>query len=214
MGGAMISFKPVLTSAVLLAGASTAFADCTGRTLFEDVFDDDLTGWVSLPEHEAITDGKLVHTPTPGNRFLSLIPGFTFDEEDLCIEVTVTASADTPHDAGVAFWAEDYETYFFLILGKNNEGEIEYGVFLQSPDEFSYYFLENPADVSFGPEASNTVQLTIDGSIVTGSLNGKQIARARIQPPYDAFRIGLYSQVGEAGGSITFDDFHVTRPKK
>ncbi len=209
-----MSLKPALICAVLLAGASTAFAECSGRTLYEDAFDDDLTGWVMMPENEAVADGKFVQTPIPGNRFLSLLPSFQFDEEDLCIEVAVTASGDITHDAGIAFWAEDYNTYYFLILGKNKDGQTEYGVFLQSPDEFLYYILEHPDNVAFGPEAANRLMLTINGSVVAAWLNGEQIGRARIQPPYQAFQIGLYSQMGKDGGTVSFDDFRVTRPKK
>jgi len=184
--------------------------------LFEDLFDEDITGWVTLPEQEKVDGGVFVVKTEPGKKITNLMSTFLFDQETMCIEVDVESTVDVPADAGVAFWGENQRNFYWFVIGKNTDGEFETALFRQLDGEADLIFVEKSASFEVGPGKVNTIQVDIDGTIISFSVNGEPVKKTRAQAPDKKFRIGLIAQTAAAkkgeNGVQAFHSMKVTNP--
>lgn len=198
----------------LMCASTGANALCEGRVLFEDSFDDDLSGWVSLEDHEAIEDGQYLITPDVDGSFTSLLPTFFFDAQQMCIELNFEAATPYSLDAGIAFWGEDYDNYYTFQIGRSSSGSQDMWIYRRVDGRWVQIYAGSSTTFKVDDGVANTLQIDIDGLILATWVNGIPVKMVRAQRPDGRHRIGVYAQTDENGGTIAFNYIKITDPSR
>jgi tetratricopeptide (TPR) repeat protein len=198
-----------LVTVLLMSMTQQANAACSGRTVFLDEFDDNLTGWLEN-ETSKIENGQYAITSKPGTVQWPSVPGFYFDvgKKVQCIE----ANIDIPDNGGggVIFWQSKPQDRFLSVY-KNQGPQLNL---------ITYRFLDGkwnrlkvtPQSDPVGTAKKINLRIILDGGIVTVFVNDKEIHKFRGQAPDGSFQIGLLAEnLGDSAQStVAFDNLRVT----
>jgi hypothetical protein len=207
----MHKLAAVMFAGSFALGIGPSQAACEGTVLFEDTFDDDLSGWVNNETFEKIENGKFFITPENDSSYAQLMPLFRFDDERICFEVNWESATSNSLDAGLLFWAVDYDNYYLAQIGKNPDGTTDASAYAKIDSQWNTVFLE-PVTLTIEPGTANTLEIDIDGTVVSVSVNGEQVKQFRGLRPDGKPQFGLYAQTDPDGASAAFDYIKVTAP--
>lgn len=183
---------------ILLCGH--AFSCEGSKVLFEDEFQDELNGW-PLSDSTTIQNSTIRLAAKPGVPNLALIPGFTFTDADVCVEVRL-AKAETPNaTASLVFWGQDPNNYFTFQI--NPAGE--YGAWRLNSNKW-LTVVQEAKSPAIKPDEFTKLRVVLKGNMAEFYVNGQKVKQLRAQAPTGGWLIGLYSQ----SGSSEFKNLKVT----
>jgi hypothetical protein len=198
-------------------GTVAAAAACAdGKVLFEDGFTSQDPTWGPKDARLNIAGGEAVLSPVPGTRTFRWNRVFVFDDVDACatIRLAKPTSDSTASYAGLMFWVEDNRNYYQAVIAPN-------GYFTVARVVNGVVEAKRPVDwvkldaVKTGAKEKNTLRVTAKGADVTISVNGKQVADFKGEPPKGPSYIGMLaaSAPSKGGDDWSISDFRVTAPQ-
>jgi hypothetical protein len=203
--------EPISTGAV---PAAPACAD--GKVLFEDGFTSHDPTWGPKDARLTISAGEAVLSPIPGTRTFRWNRVHVFDDVDACATVSLAKPTSDPTSsyAGLMFWVEDNRNYYQAVLAPNGyftvarvvDGNVE------TKRPVDWVKLDN---VKTGAKEKNTLRVTAKGDQVGISVNGKEVADFKGEPPRGPSYIGMLaaSASSKKGDSWSITGFKVAAPQ-
>ncbi|MBO6755905.1 MAG: hypothetical protein JJ902_06230 [Roseibium sp.] len=197
---------PLLAAVMIAGGAIPAAQACEGdEVLFEDSFDDNLCNWPCNPDRGGISEGVFIIKPTAGKSYSSILPTFFFKDADICLDMEFAEGEDV--EAGLLFWAEDYDNYFQFLIRTNDKFEI----YRLKNDEWTKIAIESTGTaIKPGLDVSNRLRVTLKGNLATFYVNGNEVHKMRGQKPSGETKIGLYVGGASDTRSARFTEIKVT----
>jgi hypothetical protein len=196
--------------------AASAPGCADGKVLFEDGFTSHDPTWGPKDARLTIASGEAVLNPMPGTRTFRWNRVFVFDDVDACATVRLAKNTTDPtlSYAGLMFWVEDNRNYYQAVIAPN-------GYFTVARVVDGKVVPERPVDwtkldaVKTGAKEKNTLRVVSKGSQVDISINGKQAASFKGEPPRGPSYIGMLaaSAPSRQGDSWSISDFKVTAPQ-
>lgn len=187
-----------------------------GKVLFEDGFKSHDPTWGPKDARLKISSGEAVFNPIPGTRTFRWNRGFVFDDVDACATVRLAKATTDPTSsyAGLMFWVEDNRNYYQAVIAPNGyftvarvvDGKVQ----SKRPVEWT------KLDVAeTGAKEKNTLRVVSKGDRVELSVNGKQVAAFKGEPPGRPSYIGMLaaSASSRKGDTWSITDFKVTAPQ-
>jgi hypothetical protein len=203
--------EPIATGAV---ASAPACAD--GKVLFEDSFASHDPTWGPQDARLKISDGEAVLTPVPGTRAFRWNRLFVFDDVDACASVRLAkpTSDSTSSYAGLMFWVEDNRNYYQAVLAPNGYFTVARVVDGAVEDKRAVDWVKLDG-VKTGAKEKNTLRVTAKGDQVTISVNGKQVADFKGEPPQGPSYIGMIaaSAPSKQGDAWSISDLKVAAPQ-
>ena len=201
----------------IATGAVPASPVCAnGKVLFEDGFTSHDPTWGPKDARLKISSGEAVLSPVPGTRMFRWNRAFVFDDVDACatIRLAKPTSDSTTSYAGLIFWVEDNRNYYQAVLAPNGYltvARVVDGV-VEAKRPVDWVKLDN---VETGAKEKNTLRVTAKGDDVTISVNGKEVASFKGEPPKTPSYIGMLaaSASSKSGDDWSITDFRVTAPE-
>jgi hypothetical protein len=183
---------------IVLAHPASA---CEGASvLYEADFSAADPAWGNYSDLK-IANGVLTILVNPGNGYPLQLQGRTFDGNyDICVDVVQKNTEPSAAWASLLFWGIDYENYYLLQAttdGYVNAARRQNGQWT-NPVEWLQTPAVNPGTMS------NTLRVVIEGSRVTGFVNGQQVAQFNGEPPSGGGLIGVYGNA-PAGAPASYD---------
>lgn len=198
---------PIVIGLMMTIGTVSMATACEGEeVLFEDSFDDNLSGWPFSEERGGIADGAYTLSPKPDKTYSSLLATFFFEDADICLDVTLVEGETV--EAGLLYWGEDYDNFFqFVVNAKGN-----YEIYRLKDDKWNKIAVESAGDaLKPGMDVTNRLRVTLDGNTATFYINDTQVHKIRAQRPKGETKIGVYvGGTGEATRRARFTDIIVT----
>jgi len=187
-----------------------------GEVLFEDSFKSHDPTWGPMDARLKISSGEAVFRPVPGTRTFRWNRVFVFDDVDACATVRLAkATADpTTSYAGLMFWVENNRNYYQAVIAPNGyftvARVVDGKVVATRPVEWTKLDV-----VKTGPKESNTLRVSAKGDQVDISINGKDVASFRGDPPKGPSYIGMLAASAQSkrGDTWSISDFKVTAPQ-
>jgi hypothetical protein len=191
-------------------GASQPVWACSGgEAILDDEFADESGGW-ALDDRIKVDDGKLVMRLPPDTGWTTLNVSFTVTDADLCADAVWPETDPEEAEAGITFWAEDYDNRF--AFGINGAGE--YYLVRRVRGEWKAIVdgQHTPA-IKTGPGETNTLRVNSSGKRASLFVNGTKLRDIQGQPPEEGWFFGL---VGGNMGiedelTVSFDRFRATK---
>lgn len=165
---------------------SQAQALCGGKAIFEDTFDDNLSGWTE-DEQKMISDGTYVFSPKNNSSVNNVIPAFFFggNNNTICAESDIQILKGG--FSGIIFWHVDWNDYY-LVWYDDQSKELITSRYFDSKWNTIKTSNHNAGDEG---EIDLKIGLRITGNIVSAFLNESESHKIRGQAPTGRFRIGL-----------------------
>jgi hypothetical protein len=191
----------VLTGLLLGLLTQTAFA-CDGqkgKTIFEDTFPDDTGGWAFADNDLVLhAPGAQLYLNASDDGYINSSQNQTFSatQGDYCVQMAFPDNAATLTGPGIGleFLASDYQNYFMAEV--YYDGKIS--LFRKQDNKWSTVWETNDApDVKTGPNAFNDIRATVNGTLITVFVNGKQIKAVRAQIPTGDLKFGFFAEYGK-----------------
>jgi hypothetical protein len=207
------------TFAVALCVISLTFAGvshsraCQGdKMLLSEDFSFADASWGDHSDNFAIKDGSAILKPDSERGYKALDNAFLFDDVDICLTVTALEIAKPEESGGgLAFWAQDYQNTYVVLLATNGYfkiGRLVNAAWVNSPLDWT----RSDAIVQ-GTNKPNKIRLTIKGQTLAVEINGKSGTKLRAQSPGASSMIGLYAESGDKADTWKFNDLKVTDVK-
>ena len=195
-----------------LIGASPVVA-CTGESVhLEGDFSTGSLGWGEVDEQFTLSGGEAVLTAKPGKQNARWNAGVSLSDLDACVTIAMPEAASDPSRtyAGLLFWLEDKNNFYEAVIAPNGlfavARKIRGKIVPTSPVPWT-----KVKGLKVGPNDKNTLGVTLDGQMVTVTVNGTQVARFRGQPPSQPNHVGLVAASGpDSADSWRMTDFKVT----
>jgi len=185
-----------ITLALMLA-ASPALA-CTGQSvhLTGDFKTGDL-GWGQEDASFEVAGARASLTPQPGTQTAHWDTAVTLSDLDACVTVAMPAVTADPSRtyAGLLFWLTDRDNFYQAVIAPN-------GLFTVARKVRGKLVTTTPVPwtktdaIKLGPDAKNTLRVTLEGQMVTIRINDTEVARFRGQAPENPSHIGLVAASG------------------
>lgn len=196
--------------------AASASSCADGKVLFEDGFTSHDPTWGPKDARLTIASGEAVLNPMPGTSTFRWNRVFVFDDVDACATIRLAKNTTDPtlSYAGLMFWVEDNRNYYQAVIAPN-------GYFTVARVVDGKVAPERPVDwtkldaVKTGAKEKNTLRVTSKGGQIEISINGKQVASFKGEPPRGPSYIGMLaaSAPSRQGDSWSISDFRVTAPQ-
>ena len=201
----------------LATAAAKPPAGCgDGTVLFEDGFQSHDPTWGPKDERLAIASGEAVLSPVPGTRTLRLNRAFVFDDVDACVTARLTSYTSDPITsyAGLMFWVKDDRNYYQAVVAESGHFTVARVVDGKVESKRPVAWTKLDAAKAAAKE-KNTLRVTTKGDRVKISVNGKEAASFKGQPPRTPSYVGLLaaSSPGKTGDTWSITDLKVTAPK-
>lgn len=183
-----------LTVAIAALAISVAPATaCKGdKVLFDDDFSTLDRTWGTQSEQLGVKGGRLVVKPASNMVFWSWNPGFTFDDADACVTVSLVETSDpTNSGAGLMFWVKDNANFYVMNIASNGYYKVNRkvaGKWAADPIPWT-----QTDAINQGPSQSNVLRVTTRGQSVTLAVNDKEVARFRAQAPDGPTYVGVFA---------------------
>jgi hypothetical protein len=204
-------------SAELSTGSVTTAPGCSdGKVLFEDAFETHDPTWGPKDARLKIGSGKAELRPVPGTRTFRWNRVFVFGDVDACASVRLakTSADPTTSYAGLMFWVEDNRNYYQAVIAPNGyftvarvvDGKVQE----KRPVEWTKLDV-----VETGAKEKNTLRVVAKGDAVQVSINGKEAASFKGEPPRNPSYIGMLAASAQSkrGDTWSITDFKVTEPQ-
>jgi hypothetical protein len=198
-------------------GTVAAAPGCAdGKVLFEDGFKSHDPTWGPKDARLEISSGEAVFSPIPGTRTFRWNRVFVFDDVDACATVRLAKNTTDPTSsyAGLMFWVEDNRNFYQAVIAPNGYFTVARVVDgkVQSKRPVDWMKLDV---VETGAKEKNTLRVTSKGDQVELSINGKQVASFKGEPPGGPSYIGMLaaSAPSKNGDTWSITDFKVTAPR-
>ncbi len=187
-----------------------------GKVLFEDGFTSHDPTWGPQDARLKISSGEAVLSPVPGTRTFRWNRAFVFDDLDACATVRLqkpTTNSTTSY-AGLMFWVEDNRNYYQAVIAPNGYFTVARVVDGVVQDKRPVDWVKLDA-VKTGAKEKNTLRVMAKGDQVEISINGKEAASFKGEPPRDPSYIGMLaaSASSKRGDDWSISDFSVTAPQ-
>jgi hypothetical protein len=205
-----ISLRGACVAGMLIAASLSARA-AEPKILYEDKFAKLDAGWQAPTNFVSATDGKLtIHPPTSGSQVLQH-QGFIVDDATISAQVRSVANQDQANGVGIAFWAENYGSYYAFLITPNGQ----YAVYRLTKNRWLQpVSFRTSGLIKKGLKEDNQLQVTVKGNTATLFINGKEVNSITGQPPEGGGFTGLYACSGPKERSVVeFKDFKVTAVK-
>ncbi len=187
-----------------------------GKVLFEDAFARQDRAWGPKNGRLTISSGEAVFNPVPGTSTFRWNRAFVFDDFDACATVRLAkATADpTTSYAGLMFWVQDNRNYYQAVIAPNGyftvarvvDGKIE----PKRPVEWTQLDV-----VKKGAKEKNALRVATRGDEVEVSVNGKEVAKFKGEPPKASSHIGMLaaSASSRKGDTWSISGLKVSAPQ-
>jgi len=189
---------------VALLTASPAVA-CTGQSVhLSGDFQTGDTGWGAQDAQFQPKGAEAVFTPQVGTQTARWNAGTTLTDLDACVTIAMpetTADAARSY-AGILFWVTDKDNFYEAVVSPNGMFTVARKVRGRIAPTAPVIWTQTVA-LKMGPNATNTLRVTIEGQMVAVRINDTEVARFRGQPPDAASRIGLVA-ASAPGGTDTW----------
>lgn len=180
---------PIAFAVALLA--SPAFA-CTGATATAADFQIGEKGWGEQDTQFRVEGSTAILTPAAGTQTARWDAGKVLTNVDVCVTIAAPASdAEASHGyAGLLFWVVDKDNFHQAVISRNGMVTIARKASGRILAASPVGWVQTSA-LKLGPDAKNTLQLTIEGEQVTLRVNDTEVVRFRGQAPQAPSHIGL-----------------------
>jgi hypothetical protein len=190
--------KPVVLPAAP-SGPTIARCQPINSTDFQDTFAAPDPGWNLDDAVAHYVDGQLSLKPKENKSYTVLYRPLVFRNATLC--ATVKSPLDVTDlenrtNAGLAFWASDYESFYLATLSPNGT----FDVYRRLPNEWISVVSGKASDtIKKGGGAVNEMQVVVNTTTRIGLLyiNGVQVFEFLGQPPQNGGSIGIYAESQE-----------------
>lgn len=201
----------------ITTGMVAAASGCgDGKVLFEDGFQSHDPTWGPKDAQLSISSGEAVLSPVPGTRTFRWNRAFAFDDVDACATVRLGKNTLDPTSsyAGLMFWVEDNRNYYQAVIAPNGYFTVARVVDGKVDDKRPVEWTKLDA-VKTGAKEKNTLRVVTKGDSVEISINGKQVASFKGEPPRGPSYIGMLaaSAPSKKGDTWSITDFKVTAPQ-
>lgn len=199
---------PIALALALLASPALA---CTGATVAATGFQMGEKGWGEQDTQFRAEGAEAIFTPEAGTQTARWDAGKPLTNVDVCVTIASPASeADTSRGyAGLLFWVIDKDNFHQAVISRN-------GMVTIARKASGHILAASPVGwvqtsaLKLGPDAKNTLQLTIEGQQVTLRVNDTEVVRFRGQAPHAPSHIGLVaSSAPSATDTWRMSDFKV-----
>ncbi len=180
-----------ITLALMLA-ATPALA-CTGQSVYlAGDFRTGELGWGGEDASFKVAGSQADFTPQPGTQTARWDTGVSLTDLDACVTVAMpTSTTDASQTyAGVLFWLTDKDNFYEVVVAPN-------GLFTVARKVRGKIAATAPVPwtkvdaLKLGPDAKNTLRVTLEGQTVTIRINDSEVARFRGQAPESPSHVGL-----------------------
>lgn len=201
----------------LSTGSVASAPGCAGgKVLFVDGFKTHDPTWGPKDARLKISSGEAVLRPLPGTRTFRWNRVFVFDDVDACATVRLAKHTTDPTSsyAGLMFWVQDNRNYYQAVIAPNGyftvARVVDGKVAARRPVEWTKLDV-----VKTGAKEKNTLRVAAKGDNVEISVNGKQVATFKGDPPKQPSYIGMLaaSAASRRGDTWSITDFKVTAPQ-
>ncbi len=177
---------------VLMLAASPALA-CTGHSVhLAGDFKTAELGWGPEDASFKVKGPEAEFTPEAGMQTARWDTGVTLTDLDACVTVTLPATtADAARTyAGLLFWLTDRDNFYEIVVAPNGLFTVARKVRGKLAATAPVPWTKTGA-LKLGPDAKNTLRVTLEGQMVTIRINDTEVARFRGQPPDGPSHVGL-----------------------
>jgi len=181
-----------LIALALMLAASPALA-CTGQSVYlAGDFKTAELGWGQEDASFKVDGAKADFTPQSGTQTARWDTGVTLTDLDACVSVAMPAtSADASRTyAGLLFWLTDKDNFYEVVIAPNGLFTVARKVRGKIAAAAPVPWTKAKA-IKLGPDAKNTLQVTLEGQIVTVRINDAEVARFHGQAPEGPSHVGL-----------------------
>ena len=156
-----------------------------------------------------IKDGKLTVEPPLKISRSFLNEANVFDDMTCSIKVHIVSDDDAGcPGGGLIFWAKDDSNFYELVVTPSGKVAVWR---LVNNRWITPVSLRDCPDVKKGKDAWNLLKVVIRGNQATVSINGKDVATFKGQPPDGGGMIGVCGECGEKKSVYEFSDPTVTK---
>lgn len=190
------------TLGLLLLACSPAAA-CSGQSVYrEGAFKTGQMGWGDADAQFEVAGSEATIAPQPGMQSARWDAGLFVGDAQTCVTLAVPANAGDASRtyAGLLFWLTGKDDFYEFVVAPNGYFAVArkvHGALVAAPP---IPWTRTDA-LKLGAGVKNTLQLTIEGEIVTASINDVEVARLRGQVPGSPSHIGLVA--ASAPGATT-----------
>jgi hypothetical protein len=198
----------------IATGAVPSAAGCAdGKTLFQDAFKSHDQAWGPKDKRLTISGGEAAFSPEPGTGMFRWNRAYVFSDVDVCANVRLAKNTPDPTAsyAGLLFWVKDNRNYYQAVIAPNGyftvarvvDGKVE----AKRPVQWTQLDA-----VKKGAKEKNNMRVTAKGDQVSISINGKEVATFKGEPPKAPSHIGMFAASGpnKPGDTWSISDLKVT----
>lgn len=179
----------------------------SSQILFQDNFSTLDPAWGS---NLSVNNGKAVIRPEITMRYLSLNQANIFEDIDASIKVSTAKSDDPSWGGGIAFWATDYNNYYWLAINGNGLFTVQRRV--KGRDLQPVPWRENGA-VKKGLGEWNHLRVVTKGNQTTIYINKTEVVTFKGQPPQGGGFIGVFGDSPKNSQNVwEFSELKVMKP--
>jgi hypothetical protein len=154
-------------------------------------------GWGAQDANFKIAGAQATFTPQPGTQTARWDTATTLADLDACVTVAMPATTGEASRtyAGLLFWLTDKDNFYEVVVAPN-------GLFSVARKVRGKIVATAPVPwtkvdaMKLGPDAKNTLRVTLEGQMVTIRINDAEVARFRGQAPAAPSHIGLVAASG------------------
>jgi len=208
----LLTIISVLMLAALACGSSTPAEPLPADVLFQDDFSDTSSGWDRVNVDDGVTDyadGVYRIWVNTTSTDVWANPGLNFSDTVVEVEATKVGGPDD-NDFGVICRYQDESNFYFFIISSDGYyglGKVVGGEQMLIGEEELL-----PSDAIQTGNVTNTILAECNGSNLTLSANGTQLASAT-DDSFSSGDVGLLAGTFDSSGTdIHFDNFVVRQP--
>lgn len=195
-----MSIRSLVSALLLVYLSCTSAFGCEGKqVLFEDQFQDELSGWTSSPNIK-FQNSAMYIVAKPGWPETTINFAFAFKSADVCVDAKIDKVEAANAMPGLVFWAEDNDNFWLLQITADR------GYAIQRLKDNKWLSIASGDVPNLNPSKFTKARVVVNGNVVEFYINGQRVKQLRAQAPTSSWMVGLYMQ----GGSAEFKNFKVT----
>ena len=181
----------------------------TARCSFPTISKNPDAGWGTSDAKVKVGGGEFQITPAINGSWFRFNPPLLFTQADACVTVSI-GDLTKPGDmgGGLLFWVQDNVNYYIFIYRADGTWDISRHV----TGRWLTVTSGKSDAIKQGANASNELELRLNGNAGEAWINGTKLVVFHGQPPDGGAAFGLYGE-SEAGrtNTWTFHDFKVLK---